>query len=202
MKKNCNSFGVIFALSFLYSSTTLAEPTDEVIVTSKGNQTIDTAFHTSHIITAMEIEAVQPRDLPDLLDSLIGVTLTDSGGRGSVSNIFIRGTTNSQIIVLIDGVRVGSATLGLAALNSYPVEAIERIEVIKGPFSGIYGADAVGGVIQLFSKKGGTEDGLGNVRVSFGTDSFIEAGIALYGGDNRNSFHICLLYTSPSPRDS
>jgi vitamin B12 transporter len=90
--------------------------------------------------------------------------------------------------VLIDGVRVGSATLGAAALNSYPIEAIERIEVLKGPFSGVYGADAAAGVIQLFTKKGG--DGVGSVQASVGSDSLEEFDVSFNAGDARNSLHI------------
>jgi len=123
-----------------------------------------------------------------LLDNLVGFSVTDTGGRGSVTSYFMRGLSNSQIIVLIDGVRVGSASLGTVTLNSYPVEAIERIEVLKGPFSGIYGADGVGGVIQLFTKKGG--EGRGSVSLSLGSDSLKEISASLNGGDENNSFHL------------
>jgi vitamin B12 transporter len=90
--------------------------------------------------------------------------------------------------VLIDGVRVGSASLGAAALNSYPIDAIARVEVVKGPLSGIYGADAAGGVIQLFTKKGG--QGLGVATATIGSNSLTEYGLSFNGGNQRNSFHI------------
>jgi len=104
------------------------------------------------------------------------------------THVFTLEDIDSQTIVLIDGVRVGSATLGSAALNSYPVEAIERVEVIKGPFSGIYGADAVGGVIQLFTKK--TAEGYGTATATVGSDALTEYGLSFNGGDERNGFHI------------
>lgn len=160
----------------------------EVIVTAKGDQTLLNVLPTSHVFTQEDIAAAQVKDIPALLSRIAGINITDSGGRGSNTGVFIRGISSSQTIVLIDGVRVGSATLGAAALNSYPVEAIERIEVVKGPLSGIYGADAVGGVIQLFTKKGG--EGLGAVSSSVGSDSLTEYSLSFNGGNERNSFHV------------
>jgi len=164
--------------------------TDELIVTAKGGQTLQNVLPTSHVFTLDDIDAAQIKDLPALLESIPGINLTDSGGRGSTTGVFIRGNTSSETIVLIDGVRVGSATLGSAALNAFPVEAIERVEVIKGPFSGIYGADAVGGVIQLFTKKSG--EGLGSASASLGSDSLTELSLAFSGGNERNSFHLSI----------
>ena len=178
------------ALSSLALSTSPAFASDkeEIVVTAKGEQTIENILHTSHVFTLEDIEAAQVKDIPALLDLVAGINISDSGGRGSATSVFVRGTSSSQTIVLIDGVRVGSATLGSAALNSYPIEAIERIEVLKGPFSGIYGADAVGGVIQLFTKKGG--EGLGVVGATIGSDSLNEYDVAFNGGGDRYSFHI------------
>lgn len=176
------------AIPFAHASETLNYKQDQIIVTAKGNQTIEDAFQTTHIFKLADIENAQASDVPDLLNQLVGIGITDSGGRGSVTGVFLRGLSSSQTIVLIDGVRVGSASLGTVTLNSYPIEAIERIEVLKGPFSGIYGADGVAGVIQLFTKKGG--DGLGNVSLSIGSDSLKEVSATLNGGNDRNSFHL------------
>ena len=161
---------------------------DEVVVTAKTRQSLADVLVTSTIFNQSDIIAAQATDLPDLLDQITGVSVNDSGGRGSTTSVFLRGASSAQTIVLIDGVRVGSATLGAAALNSYPIEAIDRIEVVKGPLSGIYGADAVGGVIHLFTKKGG--DGRGVVTATIGSDSLQEYGISFNGGNQRHSFHI------------
>ncbi len=165
---------------------------EEIVVTAKGGQTLNDVLATSHVLTREDIEATQVQDLTQLLDLVSGLSVRDSGGRGSVTSVFVRGTANSQIIVLIDGVRVGSATLGAAALNSYPVEAIERVEVVKGPLAGIYGPDAVGGVIQIFTKKGG--EGRGVVHATAGNDSLVEYGIALNGSGEKFSFHVSADY--------
>jgi len=160
----------------------------EIVVSAKNNQSIDQLINSATVFDLEDIEATQADDIPALLDAIASVSFTDSGGRGSATSVFIRGVANSQIIVLIDGVRVGSATLGAAALNSYPIEAIERIEVIKGPYSGIYGADAVGGVIQLFTKKSG--EGIGSVSATVGDDSLQELSLALHTSGENYSVHI------------
>lgn len=163
---------------------------EEIVISAKGEQTLQNVLPTSHVFTLEDIDVAQIKDIPALLESIPGVNLTDSGGRGSATGVFLRGNSGSQTIVLIDGVRVGSATLGSAALNSFPVEAIERIEVIKGPFSGIYGADAVGGVIQLFTKKSG--EGLGIASASVGNDGLTEYSLGFNGGNERNGFHVSI----------
>ena len=168
-----------------------AEPKiSEIVVTAKGEQSIDELINTAHIFTEQDIAAAQVKSIPALLERVGGIHISDAGGRGSATGVFLRGISSSQTIVLIDGVRVGSATLGAAALNSFPIEAIQRIEVLKGPFSGIYGADAVGGVIQLFTKKG--ENNQKVITASAGSDGLAEASVSLGFGDTDNSFHLSL----------
>lgn len=184
-------FKTSIALACLASSANAISNTkEEIVVTAKNNQTLENVLQTVYVFDLAEIEAAQARDIPALIDEVAGISFRDSGGRGSATSVFVRGGSSSQTIVLIDGVRVGSATLGAAALNSYPIEAIERIEIIKGPFSGIYGGDAAAGVIQLFTKKGG--EGLGSVRSTIGSDSLQEFGVAFNGGNEKNSFHVAI----------
>jgi len=170
------------------SSIAFSQAQEEIVVTAKNNQSIEDVLQTVHVYDLADIEAAQAKSIPALIDQIAGISFRDSGGRGSATGVFLRGASSSQTIVLIDGVRVGSATLGAAALNSYPIEAIERIEILKGPFSGLYGADAAAGVIQLFTKKGGESHG--SVRASLGSDSLEEFDISFNAGDERNSFHI------------
>ncbi|GHA02480.1 TonB-dependent receptor [Arenicella chitinivorans] len=179
----------LLAASSVHANSDIpTSPRDQIVVTAKGGQAWNEALHTAHIFTLEDIESAQVADIPELLAAISGVNVIESGGRGSATSVFVRGVSGSQTIVLIDGVRVGSATLGEAALNSYPIEAIERIEVLKGPFSGIYGADAVGGVIQIFTKKGG--DGLGSVSAAFGSHSLQEYDASFNGGGQGYSFHV------------
>ncbi|NND81905.1 MAG: TonB-dependent receptor [Gammaproteobacteria bacterium] len=165
---------------------------DQIVVTAKGTQSLADVLPTSHVLTSADVEAAQAFDLPDLLNQVSGISVTPTGGRGSVTGTFLRGTSISQNIVLVDGVRVGSATLGAATLNAYPVEAIERVEVVKGPLSGIYGADAVGGVIQVFTRTGG--EGRGSATLTLGDDGLAEYGIGLNAGNDLHSLHVSANY--------
>lgn len=90
--------------------------------------------------------------LRDVLAQQPGVQIVSSGGYRSSTGVFLRGATTSQAIVLIDGVRVGSATTGAASFENMPLERIERIEILRGAASALYGPDAVGGVIQIFTR--------------------------------------------------
>src|SRR5437764_194935 len=76
------------------------------------------------------------------------------GGPATTTSVFLRGANNAQTLVLIDGIRVASSTTGAAAYEAIPIDQIDRIEILRGPASGLYGADAIGGVIQIFTRKG------------------------------------------------
>ena len=92
----------------------------------------------------------------DLLRREAGLQLSRSGGPGQSSGLFIRGTASQQSVVLVDGVRVGSATLGYATLETIGLSQLDRVEVLRGPGSSLYGADAVGGVVNLITRRGTT----------------------------------------------
>ncbi|MGP1665861.1 MAG: TonB-dependent receptor plug domain-containing protein, partial [Rhodanobacter sp.] len=115
---------------------------------------LDDALSSVNVITRADIERLQPLSLTDLLIGLPGVSVASNGGLGQLSSVFLRGTNSTHILVLVDGVRVGSATTGSAAFEQIPVEQIERIELVRGPRSSLYGADAIGGVIQIFTRRG------------------------------------------------
>mgnify|MGYP003633762092 CR=1 FL=1 len=101
-----------------------------------------------------DIVARQANDLPALLAQLPGINLSRDGGRGQNSSIYVRGGNTGHTLVLVDGVRSGSATLGYKALAMVPLELIERIEVIRGPRAAWYGSDALAGVIAITTRRG------------------------------------------------
>ena len=90
----------------------------------------------------------------DLLQRQRGIEIARNGGAGTSSSVYIRGANSNQNIVLVDGVRIGSSTTGAANWSAIPLTAIDHIEIVYGPLSSLYGADAIGGVIQIFTKKG------------------------------------------------
>ena len=106
------------------------------------------------VIDAETIRASSADSIEDLLRREAGLQLTRNGGPGQNAGVFIRGASVSNTVVLIDGVRIGSATLGQAALEAISLAQIDHIEVLRGPGSSLYGADAVGGVVQVFTRRG------------------------------------------------
>jgi vitamin B12 transporter len=110
------------------------------------------------VYTRHDIERLQAKTLPDLLKGTTGIDLTQQGGDGKTTSVFMRGTDSSHVLVLVDGIKVGSATLGTTAFEFIPIDQIERVEIIRGPQSSLYGSEAIGGVIQIFTRKGGRSE--------------------------------------------
>ncbi len=123
------------------------------------------------IIDRTQLDRSEGRTLPELLATLAGFQFSSNGGLGKSSSIFIRGLEARHTLLLVDGVRVASATLGTPSLDNLPLEAVERIEVVRGPMSSLYGNGALGGVIQVFTRKGGR--GLtGNLKLAAGSNHY------------------------------
>jgi vitamin B12 transporter len=108
------------------------------------------------VITAKEIALKQERTLPDILRDVPGLNLIQSGGPGGVTSLFIRGTDSNHTKVLIDGIDVSDPTTpnGVFQYQNLLAAGIEQVEVLRGPQSGLYGADAIGGVVDVITKTG------------------------------------------------
>lgn len=142
------------------------------------------------VFTREEIDRLQPSDVPDLLRRVPGVQVAQAGGRGSLPGIYIRGTQSAQSLVLVDGQRIGSSTSGDSNLQHLNIEQIERVEVLRGSRSVIYGSDAIGGVIQIFTRRG-TEQGLQpRMHVGFGSNQTWQRSLGLSGGDEKTRFNL------------
>jgi vitamin B12 transporter len=174
-----------------------------VVTASRAPEPLAQTLATVTVITRADIERSQAQSAPELLARSAGVSLTNNGGLGKATSLLIRGAESDQNLVLIDGVRVGSTTLGTAALQDLPLEQIERIEIVRGPRSALYGADALGGVVQLFTRRPAQSSGWrpeftvgagshGTQRGSFGIGSggeraFFRAGLSYLDTDGTNS---------------
>lgn len=123
-----------------------------VVTATRSETPLDDTLADVRVVTAEQISQSTGRSLAEVLQRFAGVQMSSNGGRGNTQSVYIRGS--KQVVLLIDGVRYGSATIGTPTLESLPLEAIERIEVVHGPASALYGSDAVGGVIQIFTKQG------------------------------------------------
>lgn len=131
-----------------------AQRLDRIVVTAtRTARTQDETLAAVSVIERADIERLQPASLPELLRAGVGVWVANNGGPGKLSSLFLRGTESDHVLVLVDGVRIGSATAGAAALQDIPVEQIERIEIVRGPFSSLYGSEAIGGVVQIFTRR-------------------------------------------------
>ncbi len=125
-----------------------------VVVTATRTSTrADELVSDTIMIDRAQIEQQASRTLLELLARVAGVQMSANGGAGKASSVFIRGTESRHTLLLINGVRYGSATLGAPNWDNIPLEMIERIEVVKGPASALYGSDGVGGVVQIFTRK-------------------------------------------------
>jgi vitamin B12 transporter len=147
---------------------------ETVIVTAtRTAEMVDETLAPVTVITRKEIEDLQASSVVDVLRTVPGVILTNNGGLGQATSLFLRGTNSGHVTVLVDGVRVGSATLGTTPFELIPLAQVEKIEIVRGPRSSLYGANAIGGVIQIFTRPG-TATKTMSAKSSLGTDGFRE----------------------------
>lgn len=139
----------IFAIGL---APALVMASDVVVTASRYQEPVTDTLAAVTVLTEEDIKRYQDQDLGSLLNKIAGVTLTTTGSLGSTTSLSLRGTSTSQMIVLIDGVRAASATTGQTAIASIPLANIERIEIVRGPVSSVHGADGIGGVVQVFTK--------------------------------------------------
>jgi len=152
------AFAIALALPSMARAEIAADATDldEIVVTgTRTDVAIEDSLLPAQVIDREEIERTQARSLPELLKGRAGINLTNQGGAGKLTSLFLRGAESDHVLVLIDGIRVGSATAGTTMFQDLPVDQIERIEIIRGPRSSLYGSEAIGGVIQIFTRTGG-----------------------------------------------
>jgi vitamin B12 transporter len=148
---------ILIAL-LLYSSFVYAEEytLKEILVTTptRKSENQKNIIANTTVITEKEIEQAGLSSLSELLQKQSGIEISNLGGPGKVSSINIRGTSSTHSIILLDGMRIGASTSGMTAIENLPLSQIEKIEIVRGPASSLYGQDGIGGVIQIFTKKG------------------------------------------------
>ncbi|MBI2286268.1 MAG: TonB-dependent vitamin B12 receptor [Nitrosomonadales bacterium] len=173
------------ACTHAYANETLP---DIVVTATRTAQSADATLASVSIITRQDIERLQAQSLPDVLRGVAGLTLSNNGGAGKATSVFLRGTNADHVLVLVDGIKVGSATLGTASFQDIPVQQIERIEIVRGPRASLYGSEAIGGVIQIFTRKGG-----GALTPSFsataGSYGTVNGALGLSGGGEQGWFN-------------
>ena len=183
---------ITLAVSLALPAAAAAQTTDldNVVVTATRTATTgDASLAAVEVIDRDDIERSQAQSLQDLLRGRAGIDLSNQGGLGKVSTLFLRGTESDHTLFLVDGVRVGSATSGLTPLQDLPLDMIERIEIVRGPRSSLYGSDAIGGVIQVFTR-GGRKGLHTRMHAGAGSHHFREAGAGLDWGNGTAWFGV------------
>lgn len=158
----------------LAQATTADELHDlpETVVTATRSEAARNELATATTVyTRNDIEQLQVRTLPELLNRTTGIDMTQNGGYGKTTSVFMRGTNSDHVLVLIDGIKAGSVTLGTTPFELIPLDQIERVEISRGPHSSLYGSEAIGGVIQIFTRKG-QQNATPKIELNAGAGSF------------------------------
>ena len=175
-----------FALSiplYLLSGSLHAELGPIVVTGTKTEVSQARSAVPVEVITSEQIRNSAATDAADLIQLYSNVDLARNGAYGKTTSIFIRGAESNHTLVLIDGVKMNPGTIGLAALQNISPDIIERIEIVKGPRSSLYGSDAIGGVINIITRKR-IEGAQLNIVAGAGEDNTTKTGVsALYGNE-------------------
>jgi vitamin B12 transporter len=189
------ALGSVLAAAFpaLAQTSEMPQLKEVVVTASRNEQLLDSALPNTSVITRQDIERSQAIDLVTLLEREAGLQRTQNGGIGTVSSVFMRGSPSLQTLVLIDGVPQNKQDAsGAVSLEHLMLDNIERVEIVRGNVSAIYGSGAIGGVIQIFTRRGTAEPSAsvslelgprasrklsGSVSASLG-DTSIYAGVA------------------------
>ncbi|NMY76602.1 TonB-dependent receptor [Pseudomonas sp. WS 5071] len=142
------------------------------------------------VFTRDDIDRLQPTGLTDLLGRVPGVQVARSGGRGALPGIYIRGTKSAQSLVLVDGQRMANATSADSNQQYLNIDQIERVEVLRGSRSVIYGSDAIGGVIQIFTRRGADQAPQLRLHSAQGSYGSSQNSVGVSGGDDHTRFNL------------
>ena len=179
-------------LPLLAVGTLSATESDELITVTASRLAlpITATLNDVIVIDAQEIAATSSVTLFELLQAKSGLDWVRKGGPGQEISMYVRGSNVNQLLVLLDGIEIGSATLGYKALADINLAQVERIEIVKGPRAAIWGSKAIGGVLQIFSKDSQS------TQLSLGAGSFNERNISLASGVNNDAFSASFSFDS------
>ncbi|MCP3908552.1 MAG: TonB-dependent receptor [Oceanicoccus sp.] len=158
---------------------------EEIIITAtRTEQSIADTLSSVTVFTREEIERFQARSLAELLSKAAGMSITSNGGRGSSTGVSLRGNQTDHTLFLVDGIRIGSSTLGSSPLEKIDPELIQRVEIVRGPKSSLYGSDAIGGVVNIITRKANSDTPL-SIKGGVGNNNSNQASVS-YGQRGSN----------------
>jgi vitamin B12 transporter len=172
----------------------VAQTSPEVLVTATRTPQAAADILADHtLISSEEIVRSGATNIIDLLQKQRGIEVVRNGGPGTASSVLIRGADAKQSVVLVDGIRIGSSTTGTANWAALPLANIERIEIVYGPLATLYGADAIGGVVQIFTREGSGAPSV-TASVTGGSDRTRNADASVSGKTGRFSYAIAAVH--------
>jgi len=168
------------------AATPVGELNPTVVTASRSEQPLSDALPHTTVISRADIERSQAPDAVSLLRREAGIEIAQNGGPGTNASLFMRGASSNQTLILIDGVRVSSGTSGGAQISQLMADQIDHIEVVRGNVSALYGSDAIGGVVQIFTRSGKGHGPLANAEIEYGARNTkrAQAGISGSLGEN------------------
>ena len=199
----CASLFIPFSFAHAQASPDTVSSLAPVVVTaSRTPQVIADALPATTVITREDIADSGAVDIAGLLRGQAGVDIAQSGGLGSQTSLFLRGSNSNQVLVLVDGMRVNAVGSGAASLAHLVVDQIDHIEIVRGNVSSLYGSEAIGGVVQIFTRGGSSNGDASRIAasVSYGSERTRAAsveGVQAFGpSDARTRIGVAASYRS------
>lgn len=184
----------IAALSLTQTIAFADESQVMVVTAARAAQTIDDTLASVSVITKEDIDKYQYKTIAEAISALPGVVISNSGGLGKQTSIFLRGTESNHTQILLNGTKLATNAFGAPQIEHIPLNLIERIELVRGPQSSLYGSGSIGGTIQIFTKKGAGRL-TPTFSVGFGTHDKKETNFGVSGGNTSTWYSLSGGYT-------
>lgn len=168
-------------------------PEEIIVAANRLEQSLNTVLAATTVINKEAIRRSQAQSLAGLLAGVPGMQFSASGGQGAQTSLFMRGTESDHTLILVDGVQMTTNSGPAGRLEFIPLGQIERIEIVRGPRSSVYGSEAIGGVVNIITTPNIQEDFSGSLKLMAGTENSSDANIGLRGrvGDTTLSLNAC-----------
>ncbi len=187
-----SSLALAISSTFAHAGNAIDPGIEAVVVTaSRAPQAAADVLADHVLLSSDDIVRSGATSIVDLLQKQRGIEVARNGGPGTNASVFIRGGDSKQTVVLVDGVRIGSSTSGIASWSGLPLANIDRIEIIYGPLATMYGADAIGGVVQVFTKRGSGAPAV-TAAIGAGSDKARSADASVSGGTERVNYALTI----------
>ena len=174
--------GVCLGMSLAHAQAPGDTTPEEIIVAANRlEQSLTAVLAATTVIDKETIQQSSAQSLAGLLASVPGMQFSPSGGQGAQTSLFMRGTESDHTLILVDGVQMTTNSGSAGRLEFIPLDQIERIEIVRGPRSSIYGSEAIGGVVNIITKPNIQKDLSGSVKLMAGTENSSNANIGLQG---------------------